>query len=79
MGDSVQDDKAYVQDKAQWSVGIAMLRKTRHLVDGFERDEQFKQTAAKYVTAGLALVLGFVLVTALFFPAVLRTLLRSVS
>jgi len=79
MGDSVQDNKAYVQEKTQWSVGIAALRKTRHLVDDFERDEQFKQTAAKYVTAGLVIIVGLVLVTAVFHPAVLRTLLRSVS
>jgi len=79
MGDPVQDDTEYVRVKAQWRVGIASLRSVRNLVDGYERDEQFKKTAAKYVTAALIFAMILVLITVLFFPTVIRNLFRSLS
>ncbi len=79
MGEPVRDDTEYVRVKAQWTVGIASLRKVRNLVDGYERDEQFKTTAAKYVTAGLILALILVLIAVVFFPAAIQNLFRSLS
>lgn len=79
MGDPVRDDTEYVRVKGQWRVGIAALRRVRNLVDGYEREEQFKNAAAKYVTAGLILALILVLLTVVFFPAAIQNLFRSLS
>ena len=79
MGDPVRDDTEYVRVKGQWRVGIASLRRVRNLVDGYERDDQFKATAAKYVTASLILALILVLIAVVFFPAAIPNLFRSLS
>jgi hypothetical protein len=77
MDDSGQDE--YVRGKAQWRVGIAALRRVRHLVDDDDKDEQFKRVVARYVTAGFVLVLILLLVTAGFAPETIQNLLRSLS
>jgi len=79
MGDPVNGDTEYVRANAQWRVGIASLRRLRNLVDGDEKDEQFKRAAAKAVTACLAVVLILVLVTVLLYPAAIPNLFRSLS
>jgi hypothetical protein len=77
MDDSVQDD--YARGKSQWRVGIAVLRRVRNLVDGYEKDEHFKRVAARYVTAGLGVVLILAIVTAVFAPETIQRLFRSLS
>ena len=77
MSDSVKDE--YVQGKAQWRVGISALCRVRNLVDGYEKDERFKRAAARYVTAGLVVALILVLVVAVWFPAAIPNLFRSLS
>ena len=60
-------------------MGIAALRKTRKLVDGYEEEERLKQAAARYIALGIAVALIAAIVVAWWFPAALRDLLRSLS
>lgn len=79
MDHPVRDDTEYVRANAQWRVGIDSLRRLRNLVDGDERDEQFKRAAAKAVTVCLAVILILVLVTVLLYPSAIQDLFRSLS
>jgi len=69
----------YVRGKAQWRVGIAALRKTRDLVDGYEKEERLKKATAKYIALGIALALIAVIILAWWSPAAVRDLFRSLS
>ena len=79
MDDSAQGDREYVRGKAQWRMGIAALRKVRNVVDGYEEDKRFRKAEARYVTAGFVLVVILVLGMALFAPATIQNLFRSLS
>lgn len=77
MDESGHDE--YVRGKSQWRVGIAALRKTRDLVDGYEKEERLKRTAARYIAAGLVLALILVIFVAWWAPTAVRDLFRSLS
>lgn len=72
-------DEEYVRSKTQWRVGIAALRKTRNLVNGYEKEGRLKKAAAKYIALGIAFVLVTAIVVAWWAPAAMRHLLRSLS
>ena len=79
MDKPAQEDKEVVRGKAQWRMGIAALRKARSLVDGYEKDEQFKKAAGRKITIGFVAILVLVLIGLVVSPGTIQSLFRSLS